>query len=359
MFLKYDRVCRGIRSMKGNPFTLSFGSSPSEHISRVGIKDSLSKNLEAEPPLSHCFIITGVRGSGKTVLLTSIAKEFEKNPKWVVVELNPEDDMRESLAAKLYSSSKTKHLFLQKSFSVSFHGVSFSLSGKNPVLNIDDLLEKMLVEIKRQKKKVLVLVDKATSNPQMKRFALSFQILIRKDCPLFLLATGLYENISTLQNEKNLTFLIRAPKTFLSPLNISSIALSYQNSIGITYEEALEYAKLTKGYAFAFQLLGYLLFESGNKKIDYKLLIQFDQYLSEFVYTKVWSSLSPVEQNIAKTFKTNEEIGVNEVLSRNEMTKEYFSQYRDRLLKKGILTAPSRGRLCFALPRFKEFIDTH
>lgn len=39
------------------------------------------------------------------------------------------------------------------------------------------------------------------------------------------------------------------------------------------------------------------------------------------------------------------------------MKKEYFSRYRDRLIKKGILVSPTRGKLMFNLPRFKEFID--
>ncbi len=39
------------------------------------------------------------------------------------------------------------------------------------------------------------------------------------------------------------------------------------------------------------------------------------------------------------------------------MKKEYFSRYRERLIKKGILYSPAHGKLIFALPRFKEFIE--
>lgn len=344
---------------KPNPFTVPFMNAATEYIQRIEEPNALIRQIKGEPPLSHCFIITGVRGSGKTVMLTSIGQAFEKQDDWIVVELNPEDDMRESLAAKLYTHAKIKHLFLEKDFSVSFHGVSFSLKGKNPILNVDDLLEVMLGAIKKQGKKILVLVDEATNNEQMKRFSLSFQILIRKELPLFLLATGFYENISALENGKNMTFLIRAPKTYLSPLNISSIASSYASTLGVSYEEGLKLARVTKGYAFAFQLLGYLLFESKSKTLDHHLLSSFDQYLAEFVYRKVWSSLSPVEQRIASSFLTNSSVKVNEIMDRCKMTSDSFSQYRDRLLKKGFLTAPSHGRLAFALPRFKEFIDAN
>jgi hypothetical protein len=37
-------------------------------------------------------MITGVRGSGKTVMLTDIAKHFRENEGWIVMDLSPERD---------------------------------------------------------------------------------------------------------------------------------------------------------------------------------------------------------------------------------------------------------------------------
>ncbi|HBN00631.1 MAG TPA: Archaeal ATPase [Firmicutes bacterium] len=342
---------------KSNPFTLSFGKKPFEYIGREDSKKELIGQISSDPATSNCYVITGVRGSGKTVMLTAVSKYFETDKDWIVIDLNPEDDLREGLAAKLYTEAKIKHLFMEKSFSVSFHGVSFSLSGKNPIYNIDDLLEKMLEEIKRQGKKVLVTIDEATNNAHMKQFALSFQSLIRKEIPIVLLVTSLYENISSLENEKNMTFLIRSPKIFLSPLSIQAITNSYESKLGLKYEEALKCAKLTKGYAFAFQLLGYLMFNKNKKEADKEVLSSYDQYLEEFAYAKIWSTLSEVERKIVISLQTNTSIGVSTILERTNMKKEYFSRYRDRLIKKCIFLSPARGKLMFALPRFKEFID--
>lgn len=191
----------------------------------------------------------------------------------------------------------------------------------------------------------------------MKQFILSFQMFIRNGYPIVLLATGLYENISSLENEKNVTFLIRSPKIYLSPLNINEIAASYETTLSLSRENALKCAKLTKGYAFAFQLLGYILYEQKAKAITPKVLSAFDSYLSEYVYTKIWSTLSSVEQKIISNIKSNSGISVSEILKRCDMKKEYFSRYRERLIKKGILYSPTHGKLIFALPRFKEFIE--
>ncbi len=266
---------------KNNPFTLSFGRKPFEYIGREDSKNELIKQINSTPLTSNCFIITGVRGSGKTVMLTSVSKHFEMERDWVVIDLNPEDDLREGLAAKLYTAAKIKHLFLEKNFSFSFHGSSFDLSGKNPVLNIDDLLEKMFVEIKRQQKKVLVTIDESTNNTYMKQFVLSFQSLIRKESPLVLLVTGMYENIIALEK------IIRPRTLFLSSLSLQAIISSYQSKLGLSDKEALKCAKLTKGYAFAFQLLGYLMFDKSKKEADKEILSLYDRYLAEYAYTKI------------------------------------------------------------------------
>lgn len=340
-----------------NPFTLSFGNRPYRYVSRENDKNELAEKLMAKTPVARCFIISGVRGSGKTVMLTSLSSMFAKLDDWVVIDLNPDDDMREGLAAKLYSSSSMKHLFLEKNFGFSFHGFSFSVSGKTPILHIDDLLDRMLSLIKAKGKKVLVTIDEMTNTKYLRQFILSFQMLIRKDYPLFIVGTGLYENISSIENEGNLTFLLRAPKIILPPLSLPSIASLYEESLSLNREAAVACAKVTKGYALAFQVLGYLMFEAHKRAMDDELMSEFDNYMSDFAYAKIWSSLSGVERKIVSAFDDESPIEIGALLKKLTMSKEYFSRYRDRLLKKGVLVAPSHGLLSFALPRFKAFID--
>lgn len=90
-----------------------------------------------------------------------------------------------------------------------------------------------------------------------------------------LLMTGLYENVSKLQNEKSLTFLYRTPKIQMDPLSIGAITSNYATYLKIDYDKAIKLAKFTKGYAFAYQTLGFILFEK-NKKI---LMMKFCVYL--------------------------------------------------------------------------------
>lgn len=54
---------------------------------------------------------------------------------------------------------------------------------------------------RRAGKHLLIAIDEVTSTEYMRVFAASFQVFLRQNLPVFLLMTGLYENINELQNE--------------------------------------------------------------------------------------------------------------------------------------------------------------
>ena len=122
-------------------------------------------------------------------------------------------------------------------------------------LEKEDILRNILEKLKNKGKKVLFIIDEIINNSYVKVFASNFQIYITQNYPVYLVMAGLFDNINNLQNEKSLTFLYRAPKIFLEPLSIPAITTSYRSVFNISPSEAVEMAKLTKGYPFAFQIL--------------------------------------------------------------------------------------------------------
>lgn len=339
-----------------NPFELTFGLKPNNYISRLKQSDEIVSNFLSDTG-TKVYLITGVRGTGKTVMLSHISKQFESKNDWIVVELIPNYDMLEQFASSLYDSCLFNKMFNEKTFGFSFGGLSFSIKGEKPVKNIISLIELILDRIKKHNKKVLITIDEVSNNDNVKTFTQVFQLLLRKEYSINLLMTGLYQNIYELQNNKDLTFLYRAPKINLEPLNISAIALSYQELLNITKEEAFRLAKETKGYAYAYQVLGHIVWDKGNPEVDNPLLMRFDQYLQEFVYDKMYSELSTNDKKLLKSFKNDGINSVEEMLRDSKMKKNVFSVYRDRLIKRGIIESPEYGKLCLKLPRFYEFIN--
>lgn len=61
-----------------NPFTLTFGKRPMELVERPVQTNEIIEAFTADPINQQMFIITGVRGSGKTVMMTEISHRLRK-----------------------------------------------------------------------------------------------------------------------------------------------------------------------------------------------------------------------------------------------------------------------------------------
>ena len=298
-----------------------------------------------------------MRGSGKTVLMTEITKQLRQRDEWVVVELNPERDMLESLASKLSSENSLASLFKKAKINLSFFGFGFEVGDVAPITDIEVAVSRMLASLRKHGKKLLVTVDEAVSNRNMRVFAGAYQIFVRQELPIFLLMTGLYSNIRRLQDEETLTFLYRAPKIEMTPLNIGIIARNYKKNLSVDDDRALEMAKLTKGYSFAFQVLGYFTWKHG--RLDEAAFDDFKQYLDDYAYEKIWSELSATDRKVALAIAQSKDGKVSDVREALGMTTNQFNPYRSRLVKAGVVNGSLHGYVSFTLPLFERYAIEH
>ena len=340
-----------------NPFTLSFGKKPLQYISRLSQTQQILETFQAPVPSNQIFMITGVRGSGKTVMMTNIAHELKADDSWIVIELNPTRDLLQSLAAKIYSLPEMHARFLNARLDFSAFGLGLLVENSAPATDIENVLELMLDQIKESGKRLLITIDEVTCSEYIRIFISSFQIFLRQEQPIFLLMTGLYENLYDLQNDKSLTFLYRAPKLLLEPLNYTAVRNHYMKIFNIDTESASKMTSLTKGYPFAFQVLGYLYWENRSTKNIDEILPEYDQYLEEYVYSKIWSELSEQDQRILLSISPDDGLKVKELRTRLQMSSELFSVYRDRLRRKGVIDTHEYGKVSFSLPRFSNFVE--
>ena len=135
--------------LEKNPFTLSLRKEPKEYILRTAITNEIIDDFESENPVSSVYVLTGVRGSGKTVLLSSLYKYFNDVYDFIAVDLNIGDYILEDLAAAIYSNAPIKHRFLKSEFNFGFDGISVKIKGGNPIVSASILLEKMLSILKK------------------------------------------------------------------------------------------------------------------------------------------------------------------------------------------------------------------
>lgn len=340
--------------MKSNPYSLLFGKKPSQMISRQAQVTYITESFNNTVSPQQIYVITGVRGSGKTVLMTEVSGKMRQDKDWIVIELNPEKDMLMMLGAALSGENYLARLFQNAEINLSFFGFGLSVKNAAPITDIEVALSKMLAVIQKQGKKVLITIDEAVNTKDMRVFISAFQIFIRNDLPLFLLMTGLYENISDLQNEKSLTFLYRAPKIEMKPLDNKKMAENYAANLSVSEETAADMAKITKGYSFAFQTLGYFTYENGQYSDT--VVSETRDYLEEYSYKKIWSELSDKDKYVLNGIAKSEDgkiAGIRKIL---DMETNQFNPYRKRLINKGILNGNKYGYLYFYLPFFREFV---
>lgn len=339
--------------MAANPYTRMFGKEPKQAISRESDVARIVDTFIDEDYSEQFYIVTGVRGSGKTVFMTEVANQLKKKKDWIVIELNSEMNLLEDFASKLSSERQLIEGFKSAKINLSFFGFGLEITGEPPITNIEVAIARMLESVKKQKKRVLIAIDEVYNSKSMREFASAYQILIRKDLPIFLIMTGLFENVEELQRQKNLTFLLRTPKVILSPLNMVRMADNYEKTLGVDREKALQMAKITMGYSYAFQLLGYYSWENNGKYEE--VLDEVRHYLEDTVYDKIWSELSRRDKMVVKAIAKSENGKVLEIRKIMDISNDEFNPYKKRLEKKGLIIK-EYGYVNFALPMFKEFV---
>ena len=338
-----------------NPYTLVFGQPPLEMIERRAQAERIISEFCQERPSNYINLVTGIRGCGKTVFITGIANRLREKKEWIIVNLNPQRELLTSLAAKLNSDQMLSKIFREAEINLQALGFGVAVKGAPPVTDIEEALTRMLRSIQKHKKRVLITIDEVTNSRDIRIFASAFQIFLREELPVFLLMTGLYNHMDRLRNAEGMTFLERAPRTVLAPLNFTAIVDRYVKTLQIKEDAAVRLARATKGYAFAFQTIGYYAWEypdSPDQALEYAR-----EYLYEFAYQKIWSELSANDRETVRAIhqsKTGEISRVREILN---WTSNQFNPYRDRLIKSGVISGSKTGYVELALPWFGEFAE--
>ena len=297
------------------------------------MKKSIKKyKKKYDSPSESVYKITGVRGSGKTVILAKIETEMKskENTKkgWLVYDLNPNRDMLMQMAAMLSKDNFSANILGSGS------GVGYT-SGEDMFFDVGVEIEQMLKKAQEKKKKILIGIDEVSKTGEMIKFASEYGKWLRAGYPVYLVCTGLYENIQEVSNVKNLTFFQRATTIKTEPLNYVRMSEMYKNKLSISMDEAQKMAKITRGYAYAFQELGVLYFK---KKKD--------------------EELSEGDRELLSLLVDKEEYKREEILTLMGDRAGNYSVYRDRLVKRGLIHT-KQAYVALSLPYFGDYIKEY
>lgn len=358
-----------------NPFNPSFGRVPRLFLDRQETVQQLKTDLQDPNSPFLTTLVYGMRGAGKTSLLTDISHEMAQKKDWLVVDLTMNEQLIPTLITSVYSQVGTD----LKKILADIDGVSIGATGikidyhhgqaKDAGSPYQVLLTEMAQVLRKKQLSLLITIDEIKSTPALREFAGIYQLLLRNNYHIVLLMAGLPSKVSELQNDKLLTFLLRSKRIYLEPLSLLTIRESYQqafNQSGRTIDDStlLRITKMTGGYAYAFQLLGFLLWRTGAAQIAEPVVEQvlpaYQATLYRNVYLKMYQELSPRDRDFVNAMATSSTpvVSVATIGKQMGQSKNYLSVYRRRLLDDQLITAPERGKLAFTLPYFADFIRT-
>ena len=101
--------------------------------------------------------------------------------------------------------------------------------------------------------------------------------------------------------------------------------------------------------------MGGSYWDNADKGFD-AIIEEYDEFLDDFVYKKIWSSLTAKEREIIRAIP-EDEVKTGAICGKIGMNNGSFSKYRDKLIVKGILESPKHGYVSLALPRFYEVTE--
>ena len=162
------------------------------------------------------------------------------------------------------------------------------------------------------------------------------------------------------------TIIRRAHRVELENIDIRAVEIAYEQAFdkagrGFSGDALKESAGATDGYPYLIQLLGYFLFNDGNRAIDSKLAWQSLELakieLFKNVHDMLFQELSAKDQDFLFAMAEDEAISdFASIKERLGISPGYASKYRSRLLMAGMIRPVGHGKLAFAPPFMREYL---
>ncbi len=354
---------------KIDPFTRTPGVAGQAYIDN-GVADEIINNFCSEESNKCVYKITGLRGSGKSVEYSKVIRAVKEKKYWLVYTLSAAGDAIETLIAKMnmesFLNSKSETTAISSTASLagqvlSVEGegsisVSRSFTDNDHFYSQEAVLTDLISRANKKKYKVLIGIDDISKTPAMVKFLSIFGSMILEGLQVYLVVTGLSQNIEEFSSERNLTFFKRADSKEIKTLNKYDIVYMYEKLLKVDTEEAKRLQELSRGYAYAYQVLGSLYFSKKDTETLEDILPDFDRIMFRDSYDLIWKDLTQAEKDLIKCIYRSK-TGKTEDIKALMKKPGTYSVYRDRLINKHIVDGDVRGYLKIQLPRFDKFIE--
>ena len=355
-------------------FQPTFGNRPERYIGRDGVIEHFMDGLR-EPIGSRkrCTLFLGQRGMGKTALLLELGDRAQKAG-YVVARVTAHEGMPQAIieqfqlnGSRYFESEKRK----VTGMSAGALGFSFGLTFSDATERQYGFRSKMSLicdKLAEKGKGALILIDEVRTSAAMREVASAYQELVGDQKNVAVAMAGLPHAVSGVLNDSVLTFLNRATKVELGMISTHLIRAYYERAFKLMEIEASNEildraAQLTRGFPYLMQLIGYYVIQYTPKggEITDAIMAKVEKSamgdMEDNVFKPILTPLSDNDKLFLKALARCGETATTAKLQAALGKKGPALQpYRKRLIEAGVIEAPRRGELVFAVPYLSQYL---
>ena len=355
-------------------FQPTFGNRPDQYIGRDGVIEQFMAGLQ-EPVGSRnrCTLFLGQRGMGKTALLLELSDRAAKAG-YVVARVTAHEGMPKAIieqfqlnGSAFFKDDKRKLTGVTAGALGFTFGLTFSEAAERQY-GFRSKMSLLCDKLAEKDKGALILIDEVRTSVAMREVASAYQELVGDGKNIAIAMAGLPHAVSGVLNDKVLTFLNRAVKVELGLISTNLIRAYFEQafkSVGIKIsDEILDRAALaTRGFPYLMQLIGYYLIQYTKEgdTVDSTIMDKAEKAARGDMEDNVFKPiLSPLSDNDMIFLKAMARQGGIVSIAKLQATLgkkgPAIQPYRKRLLEAGIIEAPRRGELVFAVPYLADYL---
>jgi hypothetical protein len=329
---------------------------------------------------NQSVLISGLRGSGKTSMLTQLQDTARENH-WLVIS----DDASTGLMGRVMDStipSLLSELAPESRKRLTGLGI-WQLNAQweylernrevKPLLRRDLVALSNVLDANAGHAGVLITIDEVSSGKarlrELSRFALEVSHAIQDGANVMIAFAGIKVDLEALLNqEEHTTFLRRSRELDFRRLSPNETRHVLAESIRIGGKtiapEALNLlVSISQGYPYLVQLAGDFAWRSGNTSKEISLADakaaqgRAITAVEQRVISRVYKDLSEMDQRFVEAMAVDQgRSKISDIVKRMEVSDQYVQVYKKRLIESGYVQPDGRGHVRFSLPYLGDYV---
>ncbi len=326
-------------------------------------------NTPGDP--NRTTIFTGARGTGKTVLLATIAEEAASRG-WLSANVTAREGLLDEILMQIRDNAANflEPANLSRTTGVQIAGFGLTrTSDAAPKRTWRSTLTSLVKELNDQDIGLLITVDEIDAKSMaLHELVDTYQHLVRERRNVALIMAGLPGRVSRLLRDEKISFLRRAFQQRLTPVPSDEVAFAMRRTIetagrSIPVDALRLAADSTQGFPFMIQLVGYSIWrqhpdESVISRDDVDQGIQMAELdLRRMIFDSTLQGLSPQDiRFLVALARAGGPQSTAQLATALGKSTNHTSQYRRRLLEQGVIGERAFNQFDFDIPMLREYI---